>query len=80
MIEYPKLTLHNGKEDPIYRFHPWVFSGAIKTADSGINDGDLVEIYSAKQQFLGIAQYQKASISARIISFSKQQITIDCRV
>jgi len=77
MIAYPRLTLHNGKELPVLRFHPWIFSGAVKTQDANINDGDIVEIYSAKQQFLGMAQYQKGSITARIISFSKQQITID---
>lgn len=77
MTEYPKLILHNGKEEPIQRFHPWVFSGAIKITDSNISDGDIVEIYSAKQQFLGVAHYQKASITARIISFSKQQIDVN---
>ena len=77
MIEYPRLTLHNGKELPVLRFHPWIFSGAIKTQDSNIKDGDVVEVYSAKQQFLGMAQYQKGSITGRIISFSKQQVNVD---
>jgi 23S rRNA (cytosine1962-C5)-methyltransferase len=77
MTIYPKITLHNGKEFPVLRFHPWIFSGAIKTMDSNLADGDIVEIYSAKEQFLGMAQYQKASISARIISFSKQQINTE---
>ncbi|MES2566381.1 MAG: class I SAM-dependent rRNA methyltransferase [Bacteroidota bacterium] len=77
MIEYPKIILQNGKESPVLRFHPWIFSGAIKTQDAGINDGDVVEIYSAKEQFLGMAQYQKGSITGRIISFSKQQISVD---
>ena len=77
MIEYPKLTLHNGKELPVLRFHPWIFSGAIKITDASISDGDVVEVYSAKQQFLGMAQYQKGSITGRIISFSKQQINVD---
>lgn len=77
MTHYPKLTLHNGKELPVLRFHPWIFSGAIKTTDPGIGDGDVVEVYSAKQQFLGMAQYQKGSITGRIISFSKQQVNVD---
>jgi 23S rRNA (cytosine1962-C5)-methyltransferase len=77
MIEYPKLTLHNGKELPLLRFHPWVFSGAIKITDADVTDGDVVEVYSAKQQFLGMAQYQKGSITGRVISFSKQQINVD---
>jgi 23S rRNA (cytosine1962-C5)-methyltransferase len=77
MIDYPKLTLHNGKELPVLRFHPWIFSGAIKITDANIIDGDIVEVYSAKQQFLGMAQYQKGSITGRIISFSKQQVNVD---
>ena len=77
MITYPRITLNNGKEFPVLRFHPWIFSGAIKTMDPNLADGDIVEIYSAKEQFLGMAQYQKASISARIISFSKQQINTE---
>lgn len=77
MSQYPKITLHNGKEQAVLRFHPWVFSGAIKQIDASLNDGDVVEIYSTKQQFLGMAHYQKGSISARIISFSKQTINID---
>ena len=77
MKSYPQLVLHNGKELPLLRFHPWVFSGAIKQSDANLQDGDVVEVYSAKQQFLGMAQYQKGSITGRIISFSKQQINVD---
>lgn len=77
MANYPRFILHNGKELPLLRFHPWVFSGAVKTADSGLEDGDVVEVYSAKQQFLGMAQYQKGSITGRIISFSKQIINVE---
>ncbi len=77
MIQYPKMTLQNGKELPVLRFHPWIFSGAIKHQDGDLKDGDIVEVYSAKEQFLGMAQYQKGSITGRIISFSKQQINVD---
>src|SRR5215216_6529594 len=77
MTEYPKMTLQNGKELPVLRFHPWIFSGAIKHQDSSLKDGDIMEVYSAKEQFLGMAQYQKGSITGRIISFSKQKINVD---
>ena len=77
MTTYPKITLNSGKEFPVQRFHPWIFSGAIKQADSNLADGDIVEIYSAKEQFLGMAHYQKASISARVISFRKEEINVD---
>lgn len=77
MANYSTITLQNGKDEAIKRFHPWVFSGAIKSMESNLNDGDIVELYSAKQQFLGMAHYQKASISARVISFSKQVIDVN---
>ncbi len=77
MTVYNKITLHNGKEISIQRFHPWIFSGAIKTPIDNLIDGEVIEVYSAKEQFLGIAHYQKGSISGRIISFSKQQINVD---
>ncbi len=77
MTAYSKITLQNGKEFPVQRFHPWIFSGAIKTSDANLADGDIVEIYSAKEQFLGVAHYQKGSITGRIISFSKQEINVD---
>lgn len=77
MSDYPQMTLQNGKELPVLRFHPWIFSGAIKHQDPSLKDGDIMEVYSAKQQFLGMAQYQKGSITGRIISFSKQKVNID---
>lgn len=69
-----RITLHNGKEHSLLRFHPWVFSGAIKLKDGDIQEGELVEVYSAKQQFLGIGHYTNASISVRIISFTPIEI------
>jgi 23S rRNA (cytosine1962-C5)-methyltransferase len=71
--EMKKITLHNGKEQSLLRFHPWVFSGAIKIKDD-LQEGELVEVYSAKQQFLGIGHYQNSSISVRLISFTPVEI------
>lgn len=68
-----KIVLHNDKEHSLLRFHPWVFSGAIKIKDD-LKDGDLVEVYSSKQQFLGVGHYQDASISVRLISFKPVEI------
>lgn len=77
MSQYSKIVLHPGKEVSPQRFHPWIFSGAIKQQDSNLADGAIVEIYSSKDQFLGMAHYQKGSISARIFSFSKQNVNVD---
>ncbi|MFN7015178.1 MAG: class I SAM-dependent rRNA methyltransferase, partial [Bacteroidia bacterium] len=39
---YKTIQLAKGKEHSVKRFHPWVFSGAIKRMDENINEGDLV--------------------------------------
>jgi 23S rRNA (cytosine1962-C5)-methyltransferase len=68
-----KIILHKGKETSLLRFHPWVFSGAIKSKPE-LNDGDIVEVYSAADQFLGVGHYQASSISVRLFSFKKTEI------
>jgi 23S rRNA (cytosine1962-C5)-methyltransferase len=64
-----KIYLKPGKEQPLSRRHPWVFSGAIRKKDAGIKEGDQVAVYDAKSNFLGKGHFQEESISVRIISF-----------
>lgn len=65
-----KVILKPGKEIPIYRKHPWIFSGAIDKMDKGVRDGDRVEVKDHKGEFLAIGHYQGgSSIAIRIISF-----------
>jgi 23S rRNA (cytosine1962-C5)-methyltransferase len=68
---FPKITLASGKEHSLKRFHPWVFSGAIKRKEGEVNDGDIVEIFSAKNEFLGMGHYQNGSIAVRVFSFEQ---------
>jgi 23S rRNA (cytosine1962-C5)-methyltransferase len=64
-----KIILKSGKEQSIRRYHPWIFSGAIKTTDGSPVEGDLVDVYSNKDEFLGTGHYAGGSIAVRIISF-----------
>lgn len=66
-----KITLTSGKEHSLKRFHPWVFSGAIKRFSADVKEGDVVEVYSAQDEFLGIGHFQIGSIAVRIFSFTK---------
>lgn len=68
-MNYPHITLNKGKETSPLRFHPWIFSGAIARKESEVNEGDIVEIYSAQKQYLGTGYYANGSIAIRIISF-----------
>ena len=64
-----KITLKSGKDQSLKRFHPWVFSGAIKKIYGQVSEGDLISVYSNKDEFLGTGHYQIGSISVRMVSF-----------
>ncbi len=70
MEKYPRVILKPGKEQSIFRFHPWIFSGAIKKYETLV-EGDIVEVYSSKNEFLAMGHYQVGSIAIRIFSFTK---------
>ncbi|WP_224998416.1 class I SAM-dependent rRNA methyltransferase [Cesiribacter sp. SM1] len=64
-----KLWLNKGKEQSVLRRHPWVFSGAVKKAEEGLQEGDPVEVYSSQNQLLGVGHYQPGNISVRLLEF-----------
>ena len=43
-----RITLKRDKEKSILRRHPWVFSGAIARKDKDLHDGDIVEVFDAR--------------------------------
>lgn len=73
-MSYKKVYLKPKKEESILRFHPWVFSGAIASFSAEPEEGEIVEIVGANDQFLGIGHYQIGSIAVRILSFKPTKI------
>ena len=73
-MNYCKLYLKPKKEESLLRFHPWVFSGAVASTVGNPGEGDIVEVYSANNQFLGIGHFQIGSIVVRILSFTPVMI------
>jgi 23S rRNA (cytosine1962-C5)-methyltransferase len=74
-MQYPKIILKNNKEKSLLRKHPWIFSGAIAKMEGHANEGDIIEVYSAHNEFLALGHYQqKGSISVRVLSFIKQPV------
>ncbi|MFI3240099.1 MAG: class I SAM-dependent rRNA methyltransferase [Bacteroidales bacterium] len=73
-MEYKKIILRKGKEESLKRFHPWVFSGAIASIERGIEEGDLVTVYSCDGRHIGNGHYQIGSITVRILDFSQRAI------
>ena len=66
---YTRIVLKSGKDQSLKRFHPWVFSGAIKKIYGAVNEGDIVLVYSNQDEFLGLGHYQIGSIAVRVFSF-----------
>ncbi|MGE0089246.1 MAG: class I SAM-dependent rRNA methyltransferase [Bacteroidales bacterium] len=73
-MSYPKIILKPGKEQSLKRYHPWIFSGAIKTNTQQLTEGELVEVFSSDNEFLGLGHFQIGSIAIRIITFKKEPI------
>ncbi|KAA6303696.1 MAG: Ribosomal RNA large subunit methyltransferase I [Candidatus Ordinivivax streblomastigis] len=76
-MSYKKVYLNSGKEESLKRFHPWVFSGAIHHIDGTPEEGEIVEIYDAKKQFIALGHCQIGSIAVRVLSFEQEAIDTD---
>ncbi len=73
MSKYPALFLHHNKAHAVRRFHPWVFSGAVKRKEGNPDQGDIVEVFSENGEYLGIGHFGTGSVSVRIFSFEKEE-------
>ncbi len=73
-MEYKTIRLRRGKEESLRRFHPWVFSGAIDSIDSGVEEGDTVRVVDADGNPLGVGHYQIGSIAVRMLTAGQEGI------
>ncbi len=68
------IKLKPKKEDSLKRFHPWVFSGAIMSADGAIQEGDVVRVVDSKGEYLATGHANVGSIAVRVLSFKNEPI------
>lgn len=71
------IILKSGKDQSPKRYHPWIFSGGIKKTSGNFTEGDMVKVFSNKDEFLGIGHYQPGTIAVRIFSFEDKMIDQD---
>ena len=72
---FAKVILGSGKDQSVRRFHPWIFSGAIKKIKGEVQEGDVVEVYSNHDELLAMGHYQSGSIAVRV--FANEAVTPD---
>ena len=72
------------KEESLLRFHPWVFSGAIRSIELDADyphaqpqEGEIVKVLDCKGNTLGLGHYQIGSIAVRILEFGVEELPTD---
>lgn len=72
------------KEESLLRFHPWVFSGAIRSIQldkdyphNAPQEGEVVQVVDSNGKILGVGHYQIGSIAVRILAFGVEQLPVD---
>ena len=73
-MQIKKLKPHKSKLGSVQRFHPWVFSGAIQTDTSNIQEGEVVDICDHNEQFIARGHFQPSTIAVRVLSFEEKPI------
>lgn len=73
-MSYKKVYLKPGKEESLKRFHPWVFSGAIARVEGEPEEGEIVDVYTSKKEFIACGHFQIGSIAVRVLSFVQKTI------
>lgn len=68
-----KAFLRPKKEQSLYRFHPWIFSGAIARYEKEPEEGDIVDIFTADKIFIARGHYQIGSIAVRVLTFDETE-------
>lgn len=77
MAILPKIILKKGREQPLLRGHPWVFSGAVEQIEGEVSSGDLGEAWSVERQFLGIGHLNPHSqIVFRLLTSQNEEVGI----
>ncbi|MBR5573166.1 MAG: class I SAM-dependent rRNA methyltransferase [Paludibacteraceae bacterium] len=72
------------KEESLLRFHPWVFSGAIRSIQLDADyphaqpqEGEVVQVLDSNGKILGVGHYQIGSIAVRILAFGVGELPSD---
>jgi 23S rRNA (cytosine1962-C5)-methyltransferase len=73
-MSFPTLVLKSGRERAVQQRHPWLFSGAIDRLDREAEDGKLVDVVSARGEWLACGYLNRRSqIAVRLLTWEKEQ-------
>jgi 23S rRNA (cytosine1962-C5)-methyltransferase len=67
-MTYPRIILKNGREIPLRRGHPWVFSGALAGVEGNPAPGDIVLATDSIGRPLGLGFFNTGDIALRLLT------------
>jgi 23S rRNA (cytosine1962-C5)-methyltransferase len=75
MVILPRVILKRGREKPVLRGHPWVFSGAVAKIEGEVSPGEGGEVYSKRGQFLGLGHINpRSQIVVRLLTQKREAL------
>jgi 23S rRNA (cytosine1962-C5)-methyltransferase len=70
-----RIILKRGREKPVLRGHPWVFSGAVAKVEGEVSSGEIAEVYSKEGQFLGLGHLNpRSQIIVRVLTRKREEL------
>ena len=67
-----KVMLKANRDKPLRQKHPWVFSGALDRIDPSSGDGDVVDVVTPRDEFLGRGYLnRKSQIAVRVLTWDE---------
>jgi 23S rRNA (cytosine1962-C5)-methyltransferase len=67
-IHYRRIVVKKGREVPLLHGHPWLFSGAVASADKGIEPGEVVLAASSADRPLALGFFNHGDIAFRLLT------------
>jgi 23S rRNA (cytosine1962-C5)-methyltransferase len=70
-----RIFLKNGREAPVLRGHPWIFSGAIEKVEGDDQDVSVADIFDSNKNWIaGGFSNVKSQIRVRVVTWKKESI------
>lgn len=69
-----KIILQKGKDKAAWQLHPWVFSGAIKYIEKGIENGEVIAVFNYEKEFVAYGVMNHLSrVAVRLLEWDYDQ-------
>ena len=73
-----RITLKKGREGPVLRGHPWIFSGAIEQIEGGADAAGVADVFDCENHWIARGLLSpKSQIRVRILTWQKEEIDGD---